>query len=207
MQSSSVSGVNIMKKGNNWNDHYTHRAKEEKWLARSVYKLEEIDRKQRLINKGDRIIDLGCYPGSWSQYMLNKVGKNGEVIGIDLFFPQKLSFPNFKFIKGDILNIETEQLLKDTGEIDLLVSDMAPKTTGNNITDCARSLELACKALEIAVSLLKKKRHFLCKVFEGEDFKEFKDKVSKYFEQVRLVRPSAVRKRSREIYLLGIKKI
>ena len=196
-----------MKKGNNWNDHYTQRAKEEKWLARSVYKLEEIDRKQRLIKNGDRVMDLGCYPGSWSQYILNKVGKKGEVIGIDLYIPQKVSAPNYTFIKGDILYLETEQLFEDAGEIDLLVSDMAPKTTGNNVTDCARSLELANKALEIAVTLLRKNRHFLCKVFEGEDFKEFKNSVLKCFEQVRLIRPQAVRKRSKEIYLLGIKKI
>ncbi|MGD9158739.1 MAG: RlmE family RNA methyltransferase [Desulfobacteraceae bacterium] len=196
-----------MKKGNNWNDHYTKKAKEEKWLARSVYKLEEIDKKQRLIKNGDHVMDLGCYPGSWSQYVIKKVGKNGEVIGIDLLIPQKISAPNFTFIKGDILNLETEQLLKDAGEIDLLLSDMAPKTTGNKLTDCARSLELAKKALEIAIVLLKKNRHFLCKVFEGEDFKEFKDQAIKYFEQVRLIRPPAVRKRSREIYLLGIKKI
>ncbi len=196
-----------MKKGNNWNDHYTQRAKEENWLARSVYKLEEIDRKQRLIKNGDRVMDLGCYPGSWSQYVLKRVGKEGEVIGVDLFSPQKISAPNYNFIKGDILGIEAEQLLNETGVIDLLLSDMAPKTTGNNITDCARSLMLANKALDVAVVLLGKDRNFLCKVFEGEDFKEYKNRVLKYFEQVRLVRPSAVRKRSREIYLLGIKKI
>ena len=196
-----------MKKGNNWNDHYTQRAKEEKWLARSVYKLEEIDRKQKLIKNGDRVMDLGCYPGSWSQYILKKVGKNGIVIGIDLFIPQKVSASNFTFIKGDILNLDTEQLLKDAGEIDILLSDMAPKTTGSNITDCSRSLELAKKALEIAVAILRKNGHFLCKVFEGEDFKEFKNQSVKYFEQVKLIRPLAVRKRSREIYLLGIKKI
>ena len=196
-----------MKKGNNWNDHYTQRAKEEKWLARSVYKLEEIDKKQKLIKNGDRVMDLGCYPGSWSQYLLKKVGKSGEVIGIDLFIPQKVSASNFTFIKGDILNLDTEQLLKDAGETDILLSDMAPKTTGNNVTDCSRSLELANKALEIAIILLKKNGHFLCKVFEGEDFKDFKNKSVKYFEQVRLVRPAAVRKRSKEIYLLGMKKI
>lgn len=196
-----------MKKSNNWNDHYTKRAREEKWLARSVYKLEEIDRKQRLIKNGYRVMDLGCYPGSWSQYILNKVGKNGEVIGIDLFSPKKITVSNFTFIKGDILSLKTEQLLNDTGEIDLLLSDMAPKTTGNNIADCAKSLELANKAFEIAGALLRKNRHFLCKVFEGEDFKDFKNQVFKCFEQVRLIRPSAVRKRSREIYLLGIKKI
>lgn len=196
-----------MKKGNNWNDHFTKKAKEEKWLARSVYKLEEIDRKQRLIKNGDRVMDLGCYPGSWSQYILKKVGNNGEVIGIDLLIPKKIPANNFTFIEGDIFNLETEQLVKDAGEIDLLLSDMAPKTTGNNITDCARSLELANKALEIAVALLRKNHHFLCKVFEGEDFKDFKNQSLKYFEQVRLIRPSAVRKRSKEIYLLGLKKI
>ena len=196
-----------MKNGNKWNDHYTKKAKEENWLARSVYKLEEIDKKQSLIRHGNRVMDLGCYPGSWTQYILNRVGKKGEVIGVDLYAPQKISASNFRFIEGDILNLETEQLLKESGEVDLLLSDMAPKTTGNNITDCARSLELANKALDVGVTLLRKKRNFLCKVFEGEDFKEFKNQVLKYFEQVRLFRPSAVRKRSREIYLLGIKKI
>ena len=135
-----------MKKVNSWNDHYTKKAKEEKWLARSVYKLEEIDRKHRLIKNGDRVMDLGCYPGSWSQYILNKVGKNGKVIGIDLLIPQKVSASNFTFLKGDILDLETDRLFKDAGEIDLLLSDMAPKTTGSNITDCARSIELANKA-------------------------------------------------------------
>ena len=195
-----------MKKSNNWSDHYTQRAKDEKWLARSVYKLEEIDKKHKLIKKGSRVMDLGCYPGSWSQYVLKKVGKEGEVIGVDLLVPRNISDPNFKFLEGDIFRIEGE-MLQETGEIDLLLSDMAPRTTGNNITDCSRSLELAGKALEIALILLRKNRNFLCKVFEGEDFNEFKNRVLKYFEQVRLIRPMAVRKRSREIYLLGIKKI
>ncbi|NLA75568.1 MAG: RlmE family RNA methyltransferase [Deltaproteobacteria bacterium] len=195
-----------MKKGNNWDDHYTKRAKGENWLARSVYKLEEIDRKQRLIRNGARVLDLGCYPGSWSQYILEKVGKNGEVIGIDLETPQKISAPNFRFIRGDLLKIDPDILIQEAGEVDLLLSDMAPNTTGSIITDCARSLELANRALDVAIRLLKKDHNFLCKVFEGEDFKCFKARVTEYFGQVRLIRPSAVRKRSREIYLLGIKK-
>lgn len=194
-----------MKKVNKWKDHYTQRAKEEKWLARSVYKLEEIDRKQRLIKTGNRVIDLGCYPGSWSQYILKRVGKSGEVIGIDLNTPGQVSASNFKYIKGDILKLEAGQLASELGKVDLLLSDLAPSTTGNIITDCARSLELSQKAVDIAIRLLKKNGHFLCKVFEGEDFKAFKDQVSKYFEQIRLIRPSAVRKRSREIYLLGLR--
>jgi len=196
-----------MKNGNKWKDHYTKRAKEEKWLARSVYKLEEIDRKHRLIKPGYRVVDLGCYPGSWSQFIIKKVGKSGEVIGIDFNVPEKVAARNFKYIKGDILNLEMNQLFNELGKIDLLLSDLAPRTTGNKITDCARSLELANAALDIAVSLLRKDGHFLCKVFEGEDFKAFQKHALEYFEQIRLIRPEAVRKRSREIYLLGLKRI
>lgn len=201
------SGNIKMKKSNKWDDHYTRRAKEEKWLARSVYKLEEIDRKNRLIKPGSRVLDLGCYPGSWSQYILEKVGKRGEVIGVDLNVPTKITAFNFRFIKGDIMSLETDRLFDEPCEIDALLSDLAPKTTGNNITDCARSMELANRALDIAVSILKKNGMFLCKIFEGEDFKSFQKQVLKYFEQIRLIRPDAVRKRSREIYLLGLRKI
>lgn len=196
-----------MKKGNKWRDHYTRRAKEEKWLARSVYKLEEIDKKYRLIKPGNRVMDLGCYPGSWSQYIIKKVGKRGEVIGIDLNAPEKVTAQNFKYIKGNILDLQIDRLFPESYRIDLLLSDLAPQTTGNNITDCAKSLELAGKALDIAVFLLRKNGHFLCKVFEGEDFRNFQKYVLGYFKEIRLIRPGAVRKRSREIYLLGFKKL
>jgi 23S rRNA (uridine2552-2'-O)-methyltransferase len=196
-----------MKKGNKWRDHYTRRAKEEKWLARSVYKLEEIDKKYRLIKPGKRVMDLGCYPGSWSQYIIKKVGKRGEVIGIDLNAPEKVTAQNFKYIKGNILDLQIDMLFPESYRIDLLLSDLAPQTTGNNITDCAKSLELAGKALDIAVFLLRKNGHFLCKVFEGEDFRNFQKHVLGYFKEIRLIRPGAVRKRSREIYLLGLKKL
>lgn len=196
-----------MKKGNKWGDHYTRRAKEEKWLARSVYKLEEIDKKFRLIKPGSKVMDLGCYPGSWSQYIIKKVGKRGEVTGIDLNAPEKVTARNFKYIKGNILDLQVDMLFPESYRFDLLLSDLAPQTTGNNITDCARSLELAGKALDIAVSLLRKNGHFLCKVFEGEDFRSFQKRVLEYFKEIRLIRPGAVRKRSREIYLLGLKKL
>ena len=195
-----------MKKGNKWRDHYTRRAKEEKWLARSVYKLEEIDKKYRLIKPGTRVVDLGCFPGSWSQYIIKKVGKRGEVTGIDLNAPEKVTGPNFKYIKGNILDLQIDRLFPESYRVDLLLSDLAPQTTGNNITDCARSIELAGRALDIAVSLLRKNGHFLCKVFEGEDFRNFQKHVLEYFKEIRLIRPGAVRKRSREIYLLGLNK-
>jgi len=189
---------------NRWKDHYTYRAREEKWLARSVYKLEEIDKKHKLIIRGSRLLDLGCYPGSWSQYCIKKVGKKGEVLGLDIEQPSRISAGNFRYIRADILTIDTAWLARDIGEMDTVLSDLAPKTTGIRVSDASRSMDLAEKALEIALTVLKEKGHFLCKIFEGEDLKAFRDKTSRYFYQTRLIRPSAVRKRSKEIYLLGL---
>ncbi len=194
-----------MAKGNTWKDHYTTRAKEEKWLARSVYKLEEIDKKYRIIHKDYQILDLGCYPGSWSQYCLKKVGYGGEVVGVDLKVPDHFSAPNFKYIKADIFSLDIGWLTKETGSKNVILSDMAPKTTGIRPTDTNRSLLLAEKALEIALMMLNKNGHFLCKVFEGEGFKTFKHKASSHFKQTRIVRPTAIRKGSREVFLLGLK--
>ncbi|MBW2064912.1 MAG: RlmE family RNA methyltransferase [Deltaproteobacteria bacterium] len=194
-----------MKKGNKWQDHFARRAKQEKWLARSVYKLQQIDGKYKLVRKGDRLLDLGCYPGSWSQYLLRAVGSQGEVVGFDLLEPVVLDAPNFRFIKGDALRIEIDWLAKHVGPRDCVLSDLAPKTTGVRTSDSTRSLELSQRALEIALSLLKEGGNFLCKVFEGEGLKEFRDSLARHFRDVRAVRPAAVRKGSREIYILGLK--
>jgi len=193
-----------MARGGKWEDHYTRRARDEKWLARSVYKLQEIDKKFRLIRTGSRLLDLGAYPGSWSQYSLKKVGPKGEVVGIDLQAPGQVSAPNFRFIKGDILTLDVGWLYQQIGERDAVLSDLAPKTTGIQVADISRSEALAGRALEIALALLKVQGHFLCKIFEGEDLKTFRTDLSQAFKQVRTVRPQAVRKRSREVYLLGL---
>lgn len=187
-----------------WEDHYTRRARSEKWLARSVYKLEEIDKKFKLIRYGHRVLDLGCFPGSWSQYCLKKIGPQGHVAGVDLLGPAPLSAPNFRFIEGDILELDPQWLAKEIGPRDLVISDMAPKTTGIKVADASRSLELGNRALEIALTVLKKEGHLLCKVFQGEDQKTFKKGFSHCFEQMRFIRPSAVRKKSKEIYFLGL---
>ena len=191
-------------KSNQWDDHYTVRARKEKWLARSVYKLQEIDRKFKLIHKGDRLLDLGCFPGSWSQYAIKKVGKQGEVVGIDLHAPKTFSPPNFRCIEADIENIEPEWLAEEIRPRNLVLSDLAPPTTGIRATDASRSMQLAEKAARIALVLLKNGGHFVCKIFEGEDLKTFKSDISSRFQQVRLFRPKAVRKRSREVYLVGM---
>ena len=204
MQRGYICDKNIDMKQNRWDDHYTHRAKDEKWLARSVYKLQEIDNKFKLIRKGNRLLDLGCYPGSWSQYALRKVGPQGEVVGIDLRGPEHLSSPGFRFIQADVLALETEWLAREITPRDMVMSDLAPPTTGIRATDTSRSISLARKAAEIAYKLLRKRGHFICKIFEGEDLNPFKSEVSKYFRQVRLFRPKATRKRSREVYLIGL---
>ena len=193
-----------MVKREKWEDHYSRRARKEKWLARSVYKLEEIDRKFNIIGRGYLLLDLGCYPGSWSQYSINKVGPKGEVVGVDLKEPDHLSAPNFRFIKADVLALDIQWLAKEIGFRDAVISDLAPETTGIKIADTSRSMGLARRALEISLVLLKEKGHFLCKVFEGEDLKAFRNDFRRYFDQIRLIRPSAVRKGSREVYLLGL---
>lgn len=191
-------------KGKRWDDHYARRAKEEKWLARSVYKLIEIDRKFGLIGKGNRLLDLGCYPGSWSQYGIQKVGPKGEVVGIDLTRPDRLSSPNFKFVQADVLTLDIELLGREAGSRDVILSDLAPQTTGIQSTDISSSMSLAKRAYDIALALLKKKGHFVCKAFEGEDLKPFSSEMSTRFNQVRLFRPKATRKGSREIYIIGL---
>lgn len=194
-----------MTKGNTWKDHYTIRAREEKWLARSVYKLEEIDKKYKIIHKNNEILDLGCYPGSWSQYCVKKVGPGGKVVGLDLKSVDHFSAPNFRCIEADIFSLNIGWLIKNIGNKHVILSDMAPKTTGIRPADTSQSLLLAEKALEIALMMLKNNGHFLCKVFEGEGFKAFRHKASGHFKQMRIVRPAAVRKGSREVFLLGLK--
>ncbi|HOP47653.1 MAG TPA: RlmE family RNA methyltransferase [Desulfobacteraceae bacterium] len=191
-------------KTNRWDDHYARRAREEKWLARSVYKLQEIDSKYKIIRRGERILDLGCYPGSWSQYGIKKVGPQGQVAGIDLFKPVQISSPNYIYIQADVLAIDVEWLINELGPRDAVISDLAPQTTGVRSMDASRSILLARRAGDIAAALLRDGGRFVCKVFEGEDVRELKSWVSYHFKQVRLFRPKATRKRSREVYIIGL---
>ena len=191
-------------KANKWDDHYARRARDEKWLARSVYKLQEIDTKYRLLRKGDRLLDLGCYPGSWSQYGIKRVGHEGEVVGIDLTRPDRISSPNFIFIQDDVLTIDIEWLTQEVGPRDIVISDLAPQTTGIRWTDESRSISLARKAFDIALVLLKKKGHFVCKVLEGEGLKALRSQIATNFRKTHTFRPKATRKRSREVYLVGL---
>lgn len=195
----------VMKK-DRWDDHYARRAREERWLARSVYKLQEIDRKFKLIRKGDHLLDLGCYPGSWSQYGVQKVGPGGRVVGVDLTPPERFSADNFWFIQADVLELDPGWLKSEVGPMDVVVSDLAPRTTGIRSTDAARSMLLAEKALEIALALLIPGGRFLTKIFEGEETEAYASRVGEHFRGIRRLRPEAVRKGSREIYVIGLER-
>jgi len=202
----SISGWAGMKK-NRWQDHYARQAKQKGWLARSVFKLEEIDRKYHLFSPRDRILDLGCYPGSWSQYALSKVGPSGNVVGVDLNEPKDIQDSNFRFIAADVLSLDLDWLLSEVGIRDVVLSDLAPQTSGIRDTDAARSMALAKRAAEISMTILKQGGLFLCKVFEGEELPRFRGELQKRFRGIKLFRPKAVRKGSREIYVLGDKKL
>ncbi len=191
-------------KAKGWDDHYARRARDEKWLARSVYKLQEMDERFKLIRRGDRLLDLGCYPGSWSQYGVRKAGPEGNVIGIDLKKPDRFSSGNFRFIEGNVLDMALERITGEVPVRDLVMSDMAPATTGVAATDTSRSMRLGERAFEIARAVLKAGGVFLCKIFEGEEIKAFRSEIGNHFQKVQTIRPKAVRKGSREVYIVGL---
>ncbi len=188
-------------------DYYAKRAKEEKYPARSVYKLKEADQKYRLLKPGQAVLDLGAAPGSWSKYALERVGKKGLVVGIDIN-PVKISHPRFLFLPGDIFELEPEEIRQKTGVefFDAVLSDMAPKTTGDRSGDHFRSVALAERALFFARKLLKPGGIFLVKVFEGEAFPRFVEEVKKDIGPVKRFRPKSTRASSREIFVLARRK-
>jgi 23S rRNA (uridine2552-2'-O)-methyltransferase len=188
------------------NDHYARKARKENFVARSVYKLQEIDQKYRIIHKGDQVLDLGASPGSWSQYTSQKIGLQGKLLGIDLtkIF---LSLPNAVFVKGDILTLDIPAVLEKNGfngQFNAVISDMAPATTSNRFVDQMNSLELCEMALGIALRYLKPGGNFVCKIFDSGEVKGFTEEMKKHFKNIQILRPKSVQKSSKEIFLIGL---
>lgn len=194
--------------GYNPKDHFFKKAKSEDYLARSVYKLQEIDEKYKLIRKNDVIVDLGASPGSWSQYCLKKLGPEGRLVGIDLT-EVTLKDPRYAFYHEDIFKMDWPTELHRLGleMFDVVLSDMAPKTTGIKLTDQMRSLELCEMALGFARAYLRPGGKFVCKLFHGDHFKEFQVSLKKHFKKVEALKPESTRKISKEIFLIGIDRI
>ncbi len=190
------------KKKKRWADHYTVKAKKENYPARSIYKLEEIQKKYKIIKRGDRVLDLGFAPGSWLLYAAHSTGEEGSVIGIDIKDTDIVLPNNAKVIKADIFEYQDNELF-GANRFDVVLSDMAPDTTGNSFVDSARSLNLADAAFSIAKKALAPKGSFVCKIFFGEDFKAFSDKVKGFFNEFKIFKPQICRKQSKEIYVVG----
>ncbi len=148
-------------------DRFTRAAKADGYLARSVFKLSEVDRKLGLLRAGQRVVDLGCFPGSWSQYVLEPVGPSGRLVGVDLKAPE---LGGGVFIAASVLDVSAEELRAAIGgEADLLLSDMAPNTTGVAFSDHVRQMDLVRRALELAQQVLRPGGSFFVKVFDGEE--------------------------------------
>jgi 23S rRNA (uridine2552-2'-O)-methyltransferase len=188
-------------KPNPWQDHYSRRAKKDRYPARSVYKLEEIQQKHRLIQKGYKILDLGCSPGSWLLYAAKLTGDRGRVIGIDLKPVKIQAAPNIEIINGDVFALDAGVLGTD---FNVVMSDMAPATTGHKAVDAARSAGLCETALAIAQRVLLPGGSFVCKIFQGPDFNQFVNSVRAGFDKQKIFKPRSIRKASKEIFIIGL---
>ena len=188
-------------------DHYHGKAKKEGFVARSAFKLEEIDRKHRLFKNVKNVLDLGCSPGSWTQYALRKMGRDAYLAGVDIE-EVTVSDPRFYFVLGDLFEIDFSQSeIQDGAPFDLFMSDAMVKTSGIPERDCARSIALVEKGLWGATEqkLLKPNGRYLAKIFQGPGFEDFlKNEWRPRFKKTIVERPKATRQKSRELYLLGI---
>ena len=186
-------------------DHFGRRAKKAGYPARSVFKLQDIDRRLKLLGPGQRVLDLGASPGSWTLYAAERVGPRGMVLGIDIN-PAAIALPAHASIRqGDVLAIEPAAI-EGAGDFDVVLSDMAPDTSGHRSLDQYQSYELYARALLIATWVLKPGGAFLGKIFQGTEFERARAQTREAFTTVRILKPPASRKQSYEIFLLGLKK-
>ena len=190
------------------NDPYVQRAKAEGWRSRAVFKLLEVDEKDRLFRHGQIVVDLGSAPGSWSQVAVRRVGPKGRVIALDLLEMEPIA--GVTFLQGDFSEDEMLARLEvELGggaaavKVDLVISDMAPNLTGIASSDQARGIGLVEMALDFALQRLKPDGAFVVKVFHGAGFEEFRRAMQSSFEVFAVRKPDASRDRSSEVYLVG----
>jgi len=189
-------------------DKYFKKAKQEGFVARSVYKLQEIDQKFRVLKAGQTVLDLGAAPGSWSQFASSKIGPHGRILGVDLS-PVTVSLGNATFIQSDLRDLKLEDVFREYGftqNFDLVISDMAPNTTGIKSVDQARSMELCELALNVADRFLRPGGTFVCKFFQSGEFGQLRNQIKKIFEKVEALKPDSTRSISKEIFLVGLRK-
>ena len=185
-------------------DLYVQQARRDGWRSRAVYKLEQIDEKERILKPDMICVDLGAAPGGWCQYVSRKLKERVRIIAVDLL-PMD-SLPAVEFIQGDIRDDDVIGKLRDTldeDRADLVMSDMAPNISGNKAIDQPRSMYLAELALDVCVQVLKPHGDFVCKLFQGPGTDEFVTTSRNKFQRVRVMKPKASRPGSREVYLVA----
>ncbi|MEQ1568599.1 MAG: RlmE family RNA methyltransferase [Myxococcota bacterium] len=186
-------------------DRFAVQAKEEGYAARSVFKLREIDQRARLLRPGQRVVDLGCSPGSWSTYAAERVGGRGVVLGVDIDEPAVRAGP---VLVKSVLEVTADEILAALGgPPDVFLSDMAPRTTGDPSGDHYIQIELATRAFELAEATLVDGGSFVCKVFDGTDAHAFVQRIRARFTDTKRVRPEAVRQNSREFFVVSTGKL
>ncbi|MEF2145626.1 MAG: RlmE family RNA methyltransferase [Desulfovibrionaceae bacterium] len=189
-----------------YQDHYFKKAKQENYPARSVYKLQEIEKRFSLFARGQKVLDLGAAPGSWTLFAAKKVGPEGRVVGVDLQSTETEFPANVSFYHGDAFSTEGPfaERRDSLAPFDLIISDMAPKTTGVKFADQARSLELCEMARDLIPGLLKPGGHFVTKIFEGPDMKAYTDSLRPLFGKVKTFKPKSSRSESKEMFVVGL---
>jgi 23S rRNA (uridine2552-2'-O)-methyltransferase len=186
-----------------YQDRFGRLAKKQGYPARSVFKLQEIDRRLKLFAKGQRVLDLGASPGSWLLYASEQVGAGGAVVGIDL---QELNAElpaNTQFFPKDIFALDLAAFKSEYGPFQVVLSDMAPHTSGNRQKDQYLSFELFMRALQIAEQVLTPSGSFVGKIFQGPEFEQARSALTAAFSTTRILKPEASRKESYEIFLFG----
>jgi len=186
-------------------DFYYQRAKKENFFARSVYKLEEIDKKFHILNKGDRVLDLGYFPGSWLQYTSVKIGPTGLAVGIDLKQKSKKldNLYNVNTFQEDVFSIEGLSSIGIDSPFDVLLSDMAANTTGIKSVDQIRSLNLVEQVFGLLPTFLIEKGNLVMKAFEGDELQKYLKCMKKDFKEFRYLRPRSTRSVSKEFFVIG----
>ena len=186
-------------------DHYFKKAKKENFLARSVYKLEEIDQKYKVIEQGNRVVDLGYHPGSWTQYTARKVGEEGKVVGIDIKPINKTltTLRNVKIFEKSIFDVKKPEDLEEEDFFDVVISDMAPNTTGIKSVDQDRSLNLVEEVFFILPVFLKPGGNFVIKVFDSHQAQVYLKEQKGLFKEYSFLKPKSTRSVSKEFFVIG----
>ena len=188
-------------------DHYTKKAQASGYPARSVYKLEEIQRRFSVLSRGMTVLDIGASPGSWSMYAAKIIGPGGRLVAVDLQ-PEHpiISGPEYTFVHGDIDDEAIRRAVESLGPFDCVLSDAAPATTGNRTVDVARSAAIVDSVLVICDALLKPRGNLVVKIFQGSDQQRILADVRARFSGARQFKPPASRKASFEVFCVGTNK-